>query len=400
MKQALTLGTVIGVVLVLASACSDGNPSTPDQSATSAPTQVSTTAETVSPVPTALTTAPALTSSLILLVRSEDGAWTLSRVAKSGSVTWDTEVPGTWNDIEATDSAVLLDDGSSILEYDLADGKPGRSVFDSRLGVSSFALSPDHARLAITTRPRDGCLAERCSGPDSGALVVVHFSSGAAQYALHGSDARLQEGLGVPGEVRWFGNSDLVLGLSRYSSSAGSSFMVNVDGDVVRRIAQTPDVYSSDSTTVAIAIKNRKIGCENWPALELRDLLTWGLVARLDGRGSGLLAVELSPDGKEALVERREWTEPPATACSIDPPEPELVLLSGHGARQITSNELRTIRQQWFGLTYLAWSCPEGLLQSRQGNSRFGCELDAVGQLAWDGVPMAEGATVVALGLP
>lgn len=394
--------------LVLCVNCSSGTsgPATPHDQTTTTPSETTTAvasptarpSETTTAVasPTARPSEPRPGDAMLILARSAVGAWKLSRVDAAGSVGWQRDVARGWGDLDLSDGNVLLDDDLTIREYELASGDPGRVVFETSAEVLSFAVSPDRSRVAVTTRPIGECFNGGCAGPDSGQLLVLDLASGAKQYALYRADVRLREGLGVPGDVRWLDNSNLVLVLWRFSSSTGSSYLVDVDSDRLTRVISTPDVFSADASPVALAPKDRSVGCDNWPMVELRDLVTWNLVARLEGAGAGLLPVDLSPDGTEALIERRVWTAPPSTVCVGDPPEPELFLLSSQGARKITSTELEDVRRRWFGSNYLEWTCPDGLSRFRQGNSRFRCELDAVGTLSWNGVTIGQGATVVA----
>jgi hypothetical protein len=305
----------------------------------------------------------------------------------------------TGGELDLGDGSALLKQDFTIREYDLASGNPGRAVFETSAEILSFAVSPDKSRLAVTTKPTDECFNGGCTGPDSGQLLVLDLATGAKQYALYRDDARFRDSLGVPGHMRWLDSSNLVLVFVRFSPSTGSSYLVDVNDDRVTKLIRTPDLFSADASSVAVSLKSPPVGCRNWRVVELRELVSWNLVASIEGAGAGLLPVDLSPDGTEVLIERRVWTALPSTVCAGDPPAPEFVLLSIKGARTITSNELEDVRRRWFGSNYLEWSCPDGLLAARQGNGWFGCESDEVGRLTWNGVALVAGRVVIAMPL-
>ncbi|MBE0608673.1 MAG: hypothetical protein IH609_04790 [Dehalococcoidia bacterium] len=288
---------------------------------------------------------------------------------------------------------MLLADGGTLRRIDARTGFEDPPLIRSDHEILEAAISPDEKLVAFTTYPGSDC-AGSCAGADGGSLVVVDSQTKRVQLELHADDARFRDSLGSPGSVHWLSNSNFMLVMSRFSSSLGSAYLIDLPDGRSTKLPRTPLLVDGRSHVgVYVADPPKRVGCYDWAALEAADLVTGAVLFSVGGAGSGLNPVEFSPDGREVLLAATKWPPDTPVKCADPPLESRLLLVAAAtGATQDVS-DADALRRAWYGAAFLGWSCPPGL-SDRRGNSSFSC--NGAGELSLGGTVIpASSARVV-----
>jgi hypothetical protein len=320
----------------------------------------------------------------------------LSFAAKAG-IDWQSSL-GKEAFLEAvTPDAAWVVDGGKVRRFDPGTGAEGAPLFQVARRLLQLRASQSGAHLAATTHPDEGC-SDQCAGRAGGSLLVLNSQSGVIELDIDSDDPRIAEGLGSRGTPYWLSENLILLVLARFSSSLGSSYLIDMAAGTTVRLAQTPLLIDASSGLGVIFVTARgRVACYDWAALEVRDLRTWRLVTTIEGNGDGLYPLEFSPDGKELLVERHKWSQLPPPTC-VSPPAQTTVnaidLATGATSNVLDSDAKRS---EWFGGAYLSWDCPPGL-GIRKGNEEFQCNQPA--RLSWNGATIVNATRVNAIPVP